>query len=673
MDYRPLRSDNVASLNGDTNTTFSAINGGIPHSTVHNFEDSAHFASTVSENSPSGFRTHLVDTSRPPPVLYIQVSSPSGIPVSSTGEVRSSSAPSNISSVSSPVYSQSSPVVTCPFRSSEMISSVLSEVSRILTQVQDLANNLRDVILTSTRVMSARPPPVDSIVSSPRSSLPRGNVEDSSDGSILSSDRSVCRSRESDSVGSTQGDSKSELSGRSRCASRSSHYRRRNRSRRPGRDHRFDSSESSDSVESFLHRYGLSSADFRERSIKDDSVLEPYNLNPVPPSQFLVQVSASDIPSFSGDIEDFQDFRQAFLGFAQAIPAHQRLVMLRLKLTSEAKQVIAGVTGTDEASFHRAFDLLDEKYHRPDQVVEVLLAELWNLVDRPQIQSDAEFRELVSNLTRIHNRLLSLDRSSIGSCGMIKTKLTDILPEYPKGKVNDLMLRDHGNWNFTSILKVCERCVKRLDQQDLTHRTATSSKFRSEHSDSSEHSDHSHSDRKSRSYNRDSRPYYPNRYSSRSPDRKPIVSRSSNYSVGCQNSSSDCQVNEVSVGKGNPSDVVKRSAVSYRLRSPSVGHSSRSASNNSRRSDSRSQSTERYRCMICLKNDHSSLKCTVICPDLKHLAFERQLCFVCLTSGHRSELCPVKEFLNESVICTKSSCSMKSPHCAKLCETVSTD
>ena len=77
--------------------------------------------------------------------------------------------------------------------------------------------------------------------------------------------------------------------------------------------------------------------------------------------------------------------------------------------------------------------------------------------------------------------------------------------------------------------------------------------------------------------------------------------------------------------------------------------------------------------MLCLKNDHSSLKCTVICPDLKHLAFERQLCFMCLTTGHRSELCPVKEFLNESVICTESSCSMKSPHCAKLCETVSTD
>ena len=217
-----------------------------------------------------------------------------------------------------------------------------------------------------------------------------------------------------------------------------------------------------------------------------------------------------------------------------------------------------------------------------------------------------------------------------------------------------------------------ERCVKRLDQQDLTHRTATSSKFRSEHSDSSKSSDHSHSDRKSRSYNRDSRSRYPNRYSSRSPSRN-IVSRSSTYSVGCQNSSTDCQVNEVSVGKGNPSGVVKRSAVSYRLRSPSVGHSSRSASNNSRRSDSSSQSTERFKCMLCLKNDHSSLKCTVICPDLKHLAFERQLCFMCLTTGHRSELCPVKEFLNESVICTESSCSMKSPHCAKLCETVSTD
>ena len=368
--------DTAASLNSDTNTTFSAINGGIPHSTVHNFEDSVHTASTVSENSSSSFRTCIVDTSRPPPALYIQVSSPSEIPASSTSEVRSSSVPSSISSVSSPVYSQSSSVVTCPSSSSGMTSSVLSETSRILTQVQELANNLRDVILTFTRVMSARPPPVDNIVSSPRHSLPRGNVEDSSDGSILSSDRSVCRSRESDGVCSTQGDSKSDISGRPRGASRSSHYHRRNRSRRSGRDHRFDSSESSASVDSFLHRYGLSSADFRERSIKDDSVLEPHNLNPVPSSQFLVQVSASDIPSFSGEIEDFQDFRQAFLGFAQAIPAHQRLVMLRLKLTSEAKQVVAGVTGTDEASFHRAFNLLDEKYHRPDQVVEVLLAEL---------------------------------------------------------------------------------------------------------------------------------------------------------------------------------------------------------------------------------------------------------------------------------------------------------
>jgi hypothetical protein len=488
----------------------------------------------------------------------------------------------------------------------------------------------------------------------------------------LHSDHSV-GSSESKSEGSVRKNSKSKFFGHSRNASKSSRYHHGNKTRRSGRDHDSDYSDSSASVESFLHRYGLSSADFIERSIRDDSVLEPRNLNPVPSSQFLVQVSASDIPSFSGEIEDFQDFRQAFLGFAQAIPAHQRLVMLRLKLTSEAKQVVAGVTGTDEASFHRAFNLLDEKYHRPDQVIEVLLAELWNLVDRPQIQSDAEFRELVSNLTRIHNRLLSLDRSSIGSCGMIRTKLTDILPKYPKGKVNDLMERDRRNWNFTSILKVCERCVRRLDQQDLTHRTATTDKHKSGHSDSSRKSDHSHFDRKSRSYNRDSKPYYSSRYPSRSSSRNNGVSSSSTYNVECQNGTSDCQVNEVSVSKGSSSGMVKGSAKVYRPRSPSVGRPSRSASSGSRRSDSKSRFVERYRCMLCLKNDHSSLKCTAAVPDLKQVAFDRHLCFICLTAGHRSELCPVKDFLSESVLCNKASCSVKSPHCVKMCEVASTD
>ena len=202
--------NNVASLNSDTITTSSASNGGIPLSTVHNLGDSAY-----SESNPFGFRTHIdsldstrfeengiiprtsqdtpvrdsvnlerdhdvleqgqfrpsrIDTSRPPPILYIQVSRPSDLPVSSSNGVIVSSVPSVSSDASSPLYSQSGVAVSCPSSSSESASSVLSETSRILTQVQDLANNLREVILTSTRVISSRPDPV----------LPRGDAEDSS-------------------------------------------------------------------------------------------------------------------------------------------------------------------------------------------------------------------------------------------------------------------------------------------------------------------------------------------------------------------------------------------------------------------------------------------------------------------------------------------------------------
>ena len=394
-----------------------------------------------------------------------------------------------------------------------------------------------------------------------------------------------------------------------------------------------------------LTQQGISAAELQERESSTDGGVGILDLPSMPASQYVVNVSSDIVKLFKGDLEEYDEFKAAFLAYAQSIPIQQRLIMLKSKLEGDAKNLVSGCVGLDNGAFLKSFELLDRKFYKPELLIQNLVAQIEDYLDPGCRYSDTKFASMISNIRRCYSRIFAIDPRKVLALDGLLTKFNRCMPAKPYNDVGNLLQAELHSYTFGNVLDICERYV------DFKHTQSISS----------------------RSVRDDSR----NRLLPRGRDSK--VSRGQGFDRKAQyvNAVSD-QSLDTSTGE---TDLVVAAVGGHNTQK-----SSRSVSRGSRdrsRSNSRYVSASRggaeggaarflprvsYKCNLCQNNDHASVDCLAEFPNIDELVLDRKLCRLCLVPGHRSQSCPIISlFPDVKWRCTLSDCK-NTPHCKKLCE-----
>ena len=447
-------------------------------------------------------------------------------------------------------------------------------------------------------------------------------------------------------------------------------------SRRELPSHRADLTEQDFAV---LTHQGICEEDLRERAAHTSTRLELVDLPSLPASQFVMNISADVVQEFSGKLEDYEDFRASFLAYAQSLPVHQRLLILRRKLTGKAYNMISGCIGIDDASFKKAIEILDRKFCKPILLINMLVSEIDNLLQFSCRKSNDKFATMISNIRRCYNRIFEIDPRKVLSLDGLLAKFTQCMPTKPYNDVTKLMHYNMSNYRFSNVLEICEDFVDMVDTRNANTRAA-----RRETPESNWRQDKS-----PKSNLRDSL--------------KQIKTSSGHQFTGERNQSDSVftatdfdsdpdsypdlrseLVSDTESCAAAPEELKRTEKVPKERKSNSYNRQSRSSSSDKRlsrtpkpnrdpssnqRDISRSKSPGRkiYKCSLCKTNSHFSKDCTVEHPNLKEIVSANFLCRICLHAGHKAENCPILEYFPDSdMICKDASCKNIS-HNKKLC------
>ena len=392
------------------------------------------------------------------------------------------------------------------------------------------------------------------------------------------------------------------------------------------------------------------------------------DLPDIPPTQFVVQMSADSVPKFSGNMEDYERFRELFLAYAQALPVSIRLMNLKLKLDLNSQNAVAGCIGQDKKSFERAMDILDIRNNKKDLLINILVSKIDSYFEY-QYDDDDKFINMVSNIQAFHNRILNIDPLQITTLNGLTSRFTKCLPNRPYYKVSNLMgkvSRGVACYNFQKVLRICEKHVDWLTNQKANRRAI------------------GQRSRPSRGLNS------PSRFQG-----KPQQDRSSYYNKGRQSvySTSDYEDLEKSespqsadselIAATHVADYTSPSADKdkpamvdpLKGRSRQRGRSlssSRSAKVGDKgqhipaRSRSRSRPRERS-CTLCQASGHIPKDCTSPPANLLEFVDSNKLCRVCLLRGHFAYECPILLCCpGDIMICQTPDCDRR-PHSTILC------
>ena len=219
-----------------------------------------------------------------------------------------------------------------------------------------------------------------------------------------------------------------------------------------------------------LRRMGLSKKEVekcRSQQLRSLSRCRVEDLPDIPPTQFVVQISADSVPMFDGEMENWESFKELFLSFAEALPATQRLANLKLKLDTDSKNMISGCIGQDKRSFRKAIHILDRAYYKKDMLVNILVAKIDALLDHTY-RDDQHYISMVSQIRAHQTRIQRIDPMQLLVLNTLVPRFASCLPDRPRHKVSNLMGSDPGQpmrFNFSRIMRIAERHVDWLHNQ----------------------------------------------------------------------------------------------------------------------------------------------------------------------------------------------------------------
>lgn len=135
-------------------------------------------------------------------------------------------------------------------------------------------------------------------------------------------------------------------------------------------------------------------------SLSSASGLDVTSLPCLPSSQVRVNLSAEDLPRFSGEIFDYRDFKTGFLTMISHFPENFRLHWLKRCLDPVSKQLIDVCQGGRGFVFCRAFEILDNHYDKPKLVKQILFHRIESLADIQCAHDDKAFITVVRSIRK---------------------------------------------------------------------------------------------------------------------------------------------------------------------------------------------------------------------------------------------------------------------------------
>ena len=186
-------------------------------------------------------------------------------------------------------------------------------------------------------------------------------------------------------------------------------------------------------------------------------------------------MSADSVPSYTGNMEDYEDFKELFLAYAQAIPVSQRLITLKTKLDSKSKNAISGCIGKDQRTFEKAMGILEIHNNKPEMIINILIGKIEEALDEACMYNEDKFTDMVSDVRRFYNRILSIDPFKLPSLDGLTSRFSRVIPDKPYNKVSNLMGKYKDGiscYTFNNILEICEKHVEWLANQNANMRAS---------------------------------------------------------------------------------------------------------------------------------------------------------------------------------------------------------
>lgn len=437
-----------------------------------------------------------------------------------------------------------------------------------------------------------------------------------------------------------------------------------------------------------LEQEGISRQELEQLQLLAQQRSSPSVLPQIPASQYVVNLNLESLKAFSGDMEDWEEFKSDFMAHAHAIPAPQRLSALKSKLDPMAKSLIAGYLGQDERTFVAAMAKLDACIWRPDCVVNILIQKIAGLVDNPPRNKHGGFIDWVSRIRSYHSRIMNLSPRRITSLNGVLAKFVSNMPRKPYDRCSSLMQSKPSRYTFTKCLEICEDHVDLLITQGANARAAGDDGFYGDRSDSERSAfgkahfrnktssgksfSKSNSDNffsKSGSNFKNNRKWEAKVNSAAEEDVTSDTDVTAALSEADSNHASS--VYKEGSGKTDRSRGKERAHVKGYSVSKDQASARRSRSHSLNRSRSSSQnrpwSARKYRCELCESNEHAPKDCQSEVQNFRELLKRKGLCWVCLHPGHISTYCPLLDFgLNADFTCQGVSCA-PFPHCKRVC------
>ena len=408
----------------------------------------------------------------------------------------------------------------------------------------------------------------------------------------------------------------------------------------------------SDADRTVLIQHGVSEKALRDRDENAEASMNLSDLPCLPQSQFVVNLSSSDISIFSGNLEDYEEFKSSFLAYAQSIPPEQRLMLLKLKLSGQAKNLVSECIGVNNGSFVRAFEILDKRYHRPELLIQKLVAQVEDCLDRSCKYSDSKFASMISNIRRCYQRIFLINPRKVWTLDGLLTKFSNCMPVSCLNNVTKMVKNNLSDHTFSKVLQVCEDYVEFKELQNITtggtvdHPTVS-------RSDRSKSPNHRHPGFKSRHYDRKDSSTHALSETSETPT---------------DNSSFDETIAAASLLKSHLSLKTKGKPEADGSRGRSLSRSNGNRSRSGSAFRQKSPFRETFTCNLCNSNDHVISQCTGEFDNLADIVYERKLCRLCVSTGHISTKCPILLLCPDIPIRCKNTECQDIPHCKKLCK-----
>jgi hypothetical protein len=396
--------------------------------------------------------------------------------------------------------------------------------------------------------------------------------------------------------------------------------------------------ELTDVFHSVLEPHGVTRPEVEEYASRN--IAPGFDLRELPSrptSQILVTQSAADLPRFSGEVEDYAEFKMEFLAQVVDYSEGPRLRLLKSCLDEESRQMISICQGGQTQAFFKAIKILDDCYDQPALVIDTLMQRVNEHVNTDCSRRDDEkaFEKVVRGVRICFDRILMLQPLGVLA---FKTLISTWIRNMPPGlrdQTSKLAHFKREECNFRRVLEDAEKFVgwKRFESRQKLVRPS--------------------GDR---------------------PPRKNIH--------GLQlGSGQGTNTQDETTGYNGEEEV----PVDTPWADPPVNQALLAAAtiNNRGGPPQPSQAPPRrvkHKCYLCktgVNSDHFTINCEKILSDeeLTRIVRAEKICLVCGESGHYPAVCVTARVGGEGVLCRKAECSQlmhtKSGRFCALCKRTS--